>query len=232
MSMLPPNDAANAREGIARGRWGTVSSDLSSGLLAKVFGLLAFSLLFACVGGFVGYQLGRAWLLPMIVVEFGLIFAVQAMREREGWNIGLLYAFSFVSGVTIGPIIESYVSAGAGSVVLQAAAVTGVTTAGVSAYALTTKRNFAGLRPYLFAGVLALIVAMIVNIFVGGSVMYGVISWAGAVLFSVLLMVDVNRTRYAADTMGNAVVITLGVYLDIVNLFLFVLRIFGGGGRR
>ncbi len=58
-----------------------------------------------------------------------------------------------------------------------------------------------------------------------------VIGWAGALLFSILLVVDVNRTKYAADTMGNAVVITLGIYLDIINLFLSVLRILQGGRR-
>lgn len=210
----------------------SVRGRLSAGLLGKVFGLLAFSLVFATVGGAVGSQLDRSWILPLFIVQFGLLFAIQAWREREGLNIVLLYAFAVVSGATIGPIVASYVNAGLGMAVLQAAAVTGVMTAGLATYALVTRRNLAGLRPFLFVGLLGLLVAMIVNIFVGGSVMYGVLSWAGAALFSVMLVFDVNRAKYAPDTMGNAVVITLGIYLDIVNLFLFVLRIIGGGGRR
>lgn len=207
-------------------------SRLASGLLGKIFGLLAFSLAFATVGGYVGAQLGSGWLLPLFMVEIGLIFAIQALREREGVNMALLYAFAFVSGATIGPIIAAYLSAGAGGVVLQAVAVTGVMTVGLSAYALTTKRDLAGLRMYLVVAVLGLLAAMIVNIFIGGSVLSGVISWVGALIFSALLVVDVNRAKYAPDTMGNAVVLTLGIYLDIVNLFLFILRILGGGVRR
>ena len=204
---------------------------IASGLLGKVFGLLAFSLAFATVGGYVGAQMGRSWLLPLFVVEIALIFAVQAMREREGINIVLLYAFATVSGMTLGPVIESYVSAGLGSVVLQAAGITGVMTVGLSAYALTTKRDLSGLRPFLLAALLGLFAALILNIFVGGGVMYGILSWAGALLFSVLLVFDVNRAKYAPDTMGNAVVLTLGIYLDIVNLFMFIMRILGGGRR-
>ena len=112
------------------------------------------------------------------------------------------------------------------------AGITAAMTVGLSAYALTTKRDLSGLQPYLFMALLGLIVASLVNIFVGGTVIYTILSWGGAMLFSVLLIFDVNRARYATDTMGNAVVLTLGIYLDIVNLFLFVLRILQGGGRR
>ncbi len=205
---------------------------LASGLLGKIFGLLAFSLAFATVGGAVGAQIGPGWIMPLFFVELGLIFAVQRLREREGINLVLLYAFATVSGMTIGPIVAAYVAAGLGTVVLEAAGITAAMTVGLSAYALTTKRDLSGLQPYLFMALLGLIVASLVNIFVGGTVMYTILSWGGAMLFSVLLIFDVNRARYAADTMGNAVVLTLGIYLDIVNLFLFVLRILQGGGRR
>jgi FtsH-binding integral membrane protein len=219
-----PSEQTQARE----------AGRLSAGLLGKVFGLLAFSLVFAAVGGVVGVQLGRSWFLPFVIAEFALIFAIQALRDREGLNFALLYAFAFASGATIGPIIERYIAAGMASAVLQAGVVTAVMTAGLGSYALVTRRDLSRLQPFLFAGLLGLVVAMIVNIFVGGSVMYGVLSWAGALLFSGMLVFDVNRAKYLPDTMGNAVVVTLGIYLDVVNLFLFILRILGGGvgGRR
>jgi FtsH-binding integral membrane protein len=77
-----------------------------------------------------------------------------------------------------------------------------------------------------------LLAAIVVNIFVGGTLMSALIGWVGALLFSALLVFNVNRARYVPDTMGNAVVLTLGIYLNILNLFLFVLRILGGGARR
>ncbi len=216
-----PSEQARPRE----------TTRISNGLFAKVMGLLAFSLAFAVAGGFVGAQLGRGWLLPLFITEIALIFAVQGLRNREGVNFVLLYAFAFVSGATLGPLIESYINAGLGTAVLQAGAVTGGMTAALSAYGLLTKRNLAGLQPFLFIALIGLLIAMVVNIWVGGSVMYGVLSWAGALLFSVLIVFDVNRAKYAQDTMGNAVVIALSIYLDIVNLFLFLLRIIGGGRR-
>lgn len=224
MSSMHPEQARRAP-------FGTNAREISSGLVAKVFGLLAFSLVAAVIGGLVGYRLDRSWLLPLMLVEFGLIFAVQAFREREGLNLVLLYTFTFVSGLTLGPIIAAYVGAGLGAVVVQAAAVTGVMTVGLSAYALTTKRDLSGLQPYLFIGLLGLIVASVANIWVGGSALQAILSWGGALLFSVMLVFQVNRTRYMEDTMGNAVVVTLGVYLDIMNLFLFVLRIMSGSRR-
>lgn len=216
-----------------RASFGTATGELTGGLLGKVFGLLAFCFAFAAVGGVVGSRLDTGWLLPLFIAQLALTFAVQALREKNGLNLILLYASTFVSGMIIGPIVMSYVNAGFGAAVFQAAAITGVMTVGLSAYALTTKRDFSGIRPILFIALLGLLAASIANIWVGGTVLYTIISWGGAMLFSVLLIADVNRTRYAADTMGNAVVITLSIYLDIVNLFLFILRIIqGGGGRR
>ena len=83
-------------------------------------------------------------------------------------------------------------------------------------------------------GVLGLVVASIIGMFVGGGLFSALIGWAGAVIFSLLLVYDVQRARSAEDTMGNAVVITLGIYLDIINLFVSILRILSylqGGSR-
>jgi FtsH-binding integral membrane protein len=204
---------------------------IASGLLGKIFGLLAFSLVFATVGGYVGSKMSGAWFLPIVVLYFGLFFAVQKLRDREGINLVLLYAFAFSSGLLIGPVVGNYVSAGLGGTVLEAAAITGVMTAGLGAFALTTKRDFSGLTPYIFVGILGLFAAMIANIWVGGSMLSVAIGWVGALLFSALLVVHVQRAKYAPDTMGNAIVLTLGIYLDIVNLFLLILRILQGGRR-
>lgn len=204
---------------------------LSGGLLSKVFGLLSFSMAFAAIGGFVGARLGPGWLLPIFLVQIGLIFAVNAWREREPLNLLLLYAFAFSSGMTLGPVIASYISAGLGAIVLQAAVITGVMTAGLALYAVTTKRDFSGIAPYLFMGLLGLIVASIIGIFVGGGMFSALIGFAGAFLFSLYLIYGVQRAKYAEDTMGNAVVITLGIYLSIVNLFMSILRILGYARR-
>jgi modulator of FtsH protease len=211
-----------------------VRGSLSSGLLGKVFGLLGFSLAFAVAGGAVGVRYLDGWLLPLFLLQIGLIVAVNVARNKEGWNLLLLYGFTFVSGLTLGQVVDAYIGAGLGAIVLQAVAITGVMTGGLAAYAVTTKRDFSGLAPYLFIGLLGFIVAGLIGIFFGGSLFSFILGWAGAILFSLLLVYDVQRAKYAEDTMGNAVVITLGIYLDIINLFLSVLRILTylqGGSR-
>ena len=208
---------------------------LSGGLLGKVFGLVAFSLVFAAIGGLVGARYAQGWILPLVLLELGLIVAVNVLRNKEGWNLALLYAFTFVSGMTLGPLIAVYAGAGLGYIVVEAAVITGAMTAALGGYALTTRRDFSGLAPYLFVGLIGLIVAGVVNIFVGGGLMSFVIGWVGAGLFSLMLVFDVQRAKSAEDTMGNAVVITLSIYLDIINLFMSILRILSylqGGDRR
>ena len=207
------------------------TGSLSSGLLGKVFGLLAFTLAFAALGGVVGAAIGPAVIWPAFIAEIVLVWTAGKWREREGLNLVLLYAVAVLSGMTIGPLIVAYVSNGLGAIVLQAGAITGVMTAGLSVYALTTKRDFSGLAPYLFIGILGLVVASIIGVFIGGTMLSLIIGWVGAVLFSLALIYQVQQAKSAEDTMGNAVIIALGIYLNIVNLFLSILRILTGSRR-
>lgn len=206
----------------------------SSGLLSKVFGLLAFSMVFSAVGGVIGYHFARGMILPLIILEIGLLIGLYVGRNKEGLNLALLYGFTFVSGMTLGPVVWAYNAAGLGVIVVEALVVTGAMTVGLSAYALTTKRDLSGMAPYLTMGLIGLIVASLVGIFVGGGLFSGLIGFAGAALFSLFLVYDVQRARSAEDTMGNAVMITVGIYLNIINLFLSLLRLLSylqGGSR-
>lgn len=224
------NDTKEApRNRLDRAGFGQVVGELPGELLAKVYALLAFSVASAVVGGFVGYRLDASWMIVLFPLELVLVVGINFLREREGWNIVVLYAFSFVSGLTMGPLLSAYADAGMGSAVLQAAAVTGVMATGLATFALKTESNFARWQGFLLTALVGLIAACIANLFIGGAVLYAATGWAGAVVFSLLLVYDVNRIRYLPDTMGNAVVITLDIYLDLLNLFLFVLQILGGG---
>ena len=120
-----------------------------------------------------------------------------------------------------------YIAAGAGQIVLQAAAMTAVLTTGLSVYGLTTRRDFSGLGSKLFFAMLALIAASIVGIFFGGSLLQLAIGLGGAVIFSLYILYEVQQARYAEDTLPNAIMIAVGLYLSIFNLFLSLLRILG-----
>ena len=104
---------------------------------------------------------------------------------------------------------------------------TALITTGLSVYGLTTRRDFSGLGSKLFFAMLASIAASIVGMFFGGSLLQVAIGLGGAVIFSLYILYEVQQARYAEDTLPNAIMIAVGLYLSIFNLFLSLLRILG-----
>jgi modulator of FtsH protease len=206
-----------------------------SGLLAKVAGLLAFSMAFTAAGAVVGLTLPELS-FPAILGVLVLSLVLGVARNVSGLNLILMYLLTTLMGVGLGGILDAYLSAGAGTVVVQAAGTTGVLTVGLAVYALTTKRDFSSIGGKLLIALLALIAASVVGIFVQATLLQAVIGFGGAVLFSLYLIYQIQATRYVEDTLPNAIILAVGIYMSIVNLFLSLLRIFsltgGGGGSR
>jgi FtsH-binding integral membrane protein len=196
-------------------------------LVGRVMGLLAFSLLFTAGGALLGPQLGPGAILVSIVGSIGTLIALYFTKDRPGLNLALFYAFSVFEGMALGVIIESYVTRGSGSLVVNAA----VTTAGLvlllGAYAWTTRRDLSGLGGYLTAGLLAIVVASLVGIFVQATPFHLILSAATALLFSGFVLYDIQRLRNAEGSQYDAVLLAVSIYLDIFNLFLAILRLFG-----
>jgi len=196
-------------------------------LVGRVMGLLAFSLLFTAGGALLGQQLGPGALLISIVGSLGMLIGLYFTKDRPGLNLGLFYAFSVFEGMALGLIVESYVARGLGSLVVNAA----VTTAGLvlllGVYAWTTKRDLSGLGGYLTAGLLVVVVASLVGIFVQATPFQLILSAATALLFSGFVLYDIQRLRNAEGSQYDAVLLAVSIYLDIYNLFLAILRLFG-----
>lgn len=214
--------------------YGQATTTQRSGLLAKVAGLLAFSMAFTVLGSFVGMAVPGLGLPAMIVVLI-LSFVVGLARNVSGLNLVLLYVLTTLMGVALGGIVADYISLGAGYIVAEAAGTTAILTLGLSLYAMTTKRDFSSLGGKLFIGILALVVASIVSIFVHFALLDIIIGFAGSVLFSLYLVYQIQQARSVQDTLGNAIVVALGIYLSVINLFLSLLRLFsvlGGGSSR
>jgi FtsH-binding integral membrane protein len=100
-------------------------------------------------------------------------------------------------------------------------------------YGYTTKRSLTGLGGFLFMGVIGLIVASIVNVFLGSSTIGWVIALIGVIIFTVITAYDVQRIKYgdyitATGSIEKASVLgALHLYINFVNIFLFLLRLFG-----
>jgi FtsH-binding integral membrane protein len=196
-------------------------------LVGQVMGLLAFSLLFTAGGALLGRAMGPGAILLSIVGSIGCLVALYFTKSRPGLNLALFYAFSVFEGMALGLIVEGYVTRGMGAVVANAAATTGGLVMLLGAYAWTTKRDLSGMGGYLTAGLLAVIVASLVGIFVQATMFHLVLSAATAVLFSGFVPYDLQRLRHAEGGQTAAVWLAVSIYLDIFNLFLAILRIFG-----
>src|SRR5438067_6365236 len=205
-------------------------------VLGKVMGLLGFACLFTAGGAVIGRALGPGAFLLSIVGSLGTLIALQFLRERSPLNLGLLYAFATFEGMALGLILDLYVASGMGTVVLNAAATTAAVTLAAGVYGYTTKRDLSGMRGILFVGLIGVIVASLVGIFVQLPLLYVGISAVAALLFTGFLVFDLNRVANSRGaTEGQAILLTVSVYLDIINLFLALLRLFGfaaGGSRR
>jgi FtsH-binding integral membrane protein len=230
------NQSSNRRQQFGFGQnqpqTGYVETSMTarSSLSAKVMSFTFFSILAAMAGTFVGAQMnlsfgGGTWLL-FFIAEIALIFACNAFRDKMPINFILLYSFAAVTGLSISPLISILFQAGYSDIVYQALGITAGITIALSLYAWTTKRDFSGFAPYLFAGVIGLILVGLLNALLFHSpILHMVYLYAGVVIFSFYMIFDVQRIKKYQDTVGNAVMLALNLYLNIFNLFLFILQI-------
>jgi FtsH-binding integral membrane protein len=196
-------------------------------LLGQVMGYVAVTVAFAALGAYLGRDLsgGIGLLLILATIPVVLGLHVAADRGREQLAIGLLFALGLLLGLGVAPVIADYANAEA-SALWQAAGATAAFVAGLGTYGYATRRDLSAWARPLFWALLALIVVGIVAIFVaipGGNIIYAV---AGLVIFGGFTIVDFNRLR--RSTPDAAVPIAAGIFLDVFNVFLLALDLFGG----
>ena len=168
----------------------------------------------------------------LLIGQLVLVVAISAGISRMNASLALLLFFAYAAtlGVTLGLIVSLYTGASVVTAFLSASAMFGA----AALYGAVTKRSLAGLGGILFMGLMGLIVAMILNLFLASTAISWVVSIAGVAIFTALTAYDVQRIGagdLAAMTgsMEKAAVIgALRLYLDFINLFLFMLRLFGG----
>jgi modulator of FtsH protease len=196
-------------------------------VFGQVMGLVALTVGCAALGAYIGRNLsggaGILFFIGAFVCIFGLNFATRAGREQLA--VGLLFGLGLMIGLAVAPVIAYYARSNP-SAVWQAAGATGAFVAALGAFGYATRRDISRWARTLFWALLALIVFGIVTIFVSiphGNLIYCVL---GLVIFGGFTIVDFNRLR-SAD-MASAIPIAAGIFLDIFNVFLLLLRLFGG----
>ena len=170
-------------------------------------------------------------ILVLFIAQFALVAVIGWGINRISATIalGLFFVYAASLGLTVGLIVTAYTGESVVAAFLSASAMFG----GAALYGYTTKRSLASMGGYLSMGVLGLVVAMVVNVFLASGPLGFIISIVGVVIFTGLTAWDVQRISsgnlvQATGSVEKAAVIgALHLYLDFINLFLFLLRIFG-----
>ena len=196
-------------------------------VLRNTYMLLGMTLAFSAMTATISMvlQLPTFMYLVFVLVGLGLLFVVNRMADSSK-GLPAIFAFTGVMGAALGPLLNVYLALPNGpSLVLQSLGGTALIFFGLSAYALQSKRDFSFMGGFLFAGLLVAIVAMIANIFLAIPALSLTISAAVIMIMSGLILMDTSRIVHGGET--NYIRATVGLYLNIFNLFVHLLHLLG-----
>jgi FtsH-binding integral membrane protein len=229
MSTIGPHPSFD-QEGLSPGAalpGQVITRDQSRAVFGQVMGLVAVTVGFTALGAYLGRNMTGGTGIVLFIGALACVFGLNVASSR-GHNqlaVVLLFGLGLLLGLAVAPIIAVYAKADPAAL-WQAAGATAAFVAGLGAYGYATRRDLSGWARGLFWALLALIVFGIVAIFVSipnSNIIYAVL---GLVIFGGYTIFDFNRLRRA--DMQSAVPIAASIFLDIFNIFLLLLELFGG----
>lgn len=197
-------------------------------VLRNTYALLSMTLIFSALMAAVSMVVNVGQGVSMIcsLAAIGLVWFVLPRTANSSAGIGVVFAFTGLLGFGLGPVLNAYLGlANGGNIIMTALGGTGIIFLGLSAYALTTKRDFSFLGGMLMVGFIAMLVLSIANIFMGIPAVSLAISAAIILLMSGFILFDTSRIINGGET--NYIMATAGLYLSIYNLFVSLLHILG-----
>ena len=180
----------------------------------------------------------QIWIV-LILAEMGLAIGIQAAIRKisAGTALFLFFVYAALNGVTFGVIVLAYSLNGQGATVVQAFVSAAAMFGGAAMYGVVTKRNLAGMFGILAMATWGLIVAVLLNFLFQSSTLDLLISIAGVVIYAFLTASTTQKIQrgdfaFITGSMEKAAVWgALLLYLEFVTIFIFMLRLFGGGRR-
>ena len=200
-------------------------------VLRNTYMMLALTMVPTVIGAFVGLSTNFSFMaqapimapLLMFAVMMGMLFAVNALRNSV-WGIVMLLGFTFVAGWFLGPILQTALQLRNGAQLIGlAAGGTGLIFFSLATVATVTKKDFSFMGKFLFIGLVLLIVASLANLFFQIPALSLTISAIAVLIFSAYILFDVSRIVNGGET--NYVMATMGLYLNIYNLFVNLLHL-------
>ncbi|HEX4187052.1 MAG TPA: Bax inhibitor-1 family protein [Solirubrobacteraceae bacterium] len=205
---------------------GSAESVGSAGVFGQVMGLVAVTVGFFTLGAYLGRNFTGAAAIVCFILGFISIIGLNFARRSEGLAITMLFAAGLFLGLGLGGGLKHYAEVQP-NVIWQAAGATALFVAGLGTTGYAIRRDLSGGYRFLFVALLALIVFGFVSLLVSmphADVIYAV---AGLVIFGGYTVLDFNRLRRTGQ--DEVVPIAAGIFLDVLNVFLFFLQLLGGG---
>ncbi len=203
--------------------------------IRKVYSVFFVGILFAVAG------VGLGFIFPPLMVAiaahpfitlilmFGGVLGAQAVRHVPGVNLIVFFGFTTLMGAVISPLLYMLSQSNPGSI-LQAGILTIGIFGGLTAYAFISKRDFSFLRGMVFTGLIVIILAGVLNIFIASSALSFAVAAAALLLFSGFVLYDTSNIirRYPTN---EYIAGAMDLFLDAFNIFLALLRILNSGRR-
>lgn len=205
-----------------------MSSSIQNRYFRQILIIFVISLAIATLGVFIGTFVPSQFFLPIKIIEVIMLILAFFLRRKKGISYFFLFLFTFISGLSIYPIIHQYVSSLGMQTVLMTLLTTTIIFIIIATYATITKRDFSFLGGILATALLAFIIIAILRIFWPlNDTSLLIYSFIGVIIFSGYILFDFNRMKRHAIQKRQIPSYTLDLYLDFINLFINLLRLIG-----
>jgi modulator of FtsH protease len=196
-------------------------------VLRNTYMLLGMTLLFSAVTAGISMAMQLPYIMGLVFSIAGLVTLFVVNKKADSAS-GLPWVFVFTGlmGAALGPMLNHYAAMPNGPMlIMQALGSTALVFFGLSAYAMTTKKDFSFLGGFLFVGLIVVVLVSLVNLFVGSSVVFMAMNAAIVFIMSGLILFDTSRIINGGET--NYIRATVSLYLNVYNLFTSILHLLG-----
>ena len=210
----------------------------ANGFMAKVIFCFGLAIMVSAAGTFTGFRFfgplfleHPALMWVFFAAELILVFSARVWSTRRPLNYFLFALFAFITGITITPLLAGVIlEFGGPDLIVKALLATTMTFSAAAVIGWTTHRDLSGIRGLLLISLVGMIIVSLIGIFLPWSNNFEMVfSGIGVILFGAFAMYDIQRLKtYPADRYLDA---ALQLYLDIFNLFLYILRLISGIAR-
>jgi len=200
------------------------------GFIKQTYQMFAASLLAGTVGAYIGLGMAStvaSFYWGFVILEIALIFGLHyAVKKNPSLGLIVLFAFTFISGLTLAPLLSSVLGLpGGGGIVANAFLMTTAAFGGLSFFAMSTSKDFTAMGKMLFIALIVIIVGGVVNIFMQSTMFQLLIAGGSAILFSFFILYDTQNI--IKGNYDSPITAAAALYLDFLNLFVALLQILG-----